>query len=246
VTTDTPSVNDSTQASMPIRASRQAGLAPLTQRLDAQNASNKPKPPPARESSTLSVSNWRATRSRPAPSATRTAISRCRAAARREQEVGDVRAGDEQDKRDRAQQHEQRPLHVADDLLVQADQGQNTLALALALALAAPSRRRSPWLNTLRDCSQLGLRLLERHTGFNRAIAFRNLTPPASVRSLMPLHLFHQRQRNPKLKPFWILKARRKNAHDGVTLLVQRDRPVQHGRSPPNRSAEAVSENDRL
>src|SRR5256885_4526411 len=47
-----------------------------------QNASNKPKPPPARESSTLSVSNWRATRSRPAPSATRTAISGCRAAAR--------------------------------------------------------------------------------------------------------------------------------------------------------------------
>ncbi len=100
----------------------------------------------------------------------------------REQEVGDVRAGDEQDKRDRAQQHEQRSLHIADDLLVQADQGQNplaTLAVAtLAVAIAAPSRRRSPWLNTLRDCSQLGLRLLERHTGFQSSDRFQKPHAP--------------------------------------------------------------------
>src|SRR6266498_5992359 len=56
-----------------------------------------------------------------------------------------------------------------------------------------------------------------------------------------------KRQRNPKLKPFWILKARRKNAHDGVTLLVQRDRPAQHVRvTAKSALPEAVSENGRL
>src|SRR6266545_2103372 len=96
----------------------------------------------------------------------------------RQQEIGNIRAGDKQDKRDRAEQHEQHSLHIADDLLVQADQRQDTLAVAAALTLAAPraaaaptratarSRRRSPWLTTLRDGSQLGLRLLKRHTGF--------------------------------------------------------------------------------
>src|SRR6185295_13648738 len=93
-------------------------------------------------------------------------LSRGRA---RELEVGHVRAGDEQDKRDRAQQHEQRSLHISDDLLVQADQRQNILAVAAPLTLTttfagaaprpgtvAPSLRRFAWLNTLRDCSQFG------------------------------------------------------------------------------------------
>ena len=57
---------------------------------------------------------------------------------------------------------------------------------------------------------------------------------------------FTKRQRNPKLKPFWILKARRKYAHDGVTLLVQRDRPAQHVRvAAKSALPEAVSENGR-
>ena len=41
-------------------------------------ATRRPTPPPARPRSTLSVSSWRATRPRPAPSARRMAISRCR------------------------------------------------------------------------------------------------------------------------------------------------------------------------
>jgi len=40
--------------------------------------------------------------------------------------------------------------------------------------------------------------------------------------------------------------VRRKNAHDGVTLLVQRDRPVQHVRvAAKSALPEAVSENGR-
>src|SRR5213080_3850587 len=58
---------------------------------------------------------------------------------------------------------------------------------------------------------------------------------------------FTKRHWSPKLKRFGILKARRKNAYDGVTLLVQRDRPAQHI-SVAAKSAlpEAVSENGRL
>src|SRR5262245_5353854 len=187
-----------------------------------QNAANKPKPPPASESRTLSVSNWRPIRSRPAPSAART-----------------------------AQQHEQPSLHLADHLLVQPSQRQNRLAPAapapLAPALAEPNRRRFGWLNTLRDCSQLGLRLLERHAGFQSSNGFHKphaftKTPkgsPACTR-------FTKRQRNPKLKPFWILKARRKNAHDDVTLLVQCDRAPEHVRvAAKSALPEAVSENGR-
>src|SRR5690349_12596307 len=121
---------------------------------------------------------------------------------------------------------------------MQADQGQVTLlAPALALALAAPrtrnvapSRRRCPRLNTLRDGSQLGLRLLEGHTGFQSSDGFEK--PHAFTilgkGSSPACTCFTKRQRSPKLKPFWILKARRKNAHDGVTLLVQGDRPIQN------------------
>ncbi len=49
------------------------------------------------------------------------------------------------------------------------------------------------------------------------------------------------------MKRFGILKARRKNGHDGVTLLVQRDRPAQHARvAAKSTLPEAVSENGRL
>src|SRR2546429_2623454 len=54
-----------------------------------------------------------------------------------------------------------------------------------------------------------------------------------------------KRQRSPKLKSFWILKARRKNAHDGVTLLVQCDRPAQHVRvAAKSALPEAVSRSE--
>ena len=62
-----------------------------------------------------------------------------------------------------------------------------------------------------------------------------------------PCIRFAERQRSPKLERFGILKARGKNAHDRIALLVQRDRPVQHGRvAAKSALPEAVSENGRL
>lgn len=46
------------------------------------HASTRPRAAPSRASSVLSISHWRAIRNRPAPMASRTAISRCRADAR--------------------------------------------------------------------------------------------------------------------------------------------------------------------
>src|SRR5205814_5765983 len=101
-------------------------------------------------------------------------------------------------------------------------------ALAARPGIAARSRGRSSWLNALRNCLQLGLRLLKRHAGFQSSNGFQKHHAFTMHHEGSPR--FTKRQRNPKLKPFWIFKARRKNAHDGVTLLVQRDRPSQHGR----------------
>ena len=61
-------------------------------------ASARPAMPPTSESSTLSVSSCRTSRPRLAPSASRTASSRRRAAPR-QQQVGDVRARDQQHRR---------------------------------------------------------------------------------------------------------------------------------------------------
>jgi hypothetical protein len=65
----------------------------------------------------LSVSSCRTMRMRSAPSARRTAISPLRPDGARQQQVGDVHAGDEQHERDGALQHEQRRPHAADALL---------------------------------------------------------------------------------------------------------------------------------
>src|SRR5207248_4357482 len=146
------------------------------------------------------------------------------------------------------QQHEQRSLHIADDLLVQTDQRQNTLAALAALAarpgIAAPSRCRSSWLDALRNGLQLGLRLLKRHAGFQSSNGFQKHHAFTMNHEGSPR--FTQRQRSPKLESFWILKARRTNAHDGVTLLVQCDRPIQNiWVATKSALPEALSENDR-
>ncbi len=83
MTTETKSVKAITGASMPISSARGSspGLSATTERTP-QYASSRPSTPPASASSRLSVSSWRTSRSRLAPSAVRTAISFERAAAR--------------------------------------------------------------------------------------------------------------------------------------------------------------------
>ena len=81
-------------------------------------------------SSTLSVSSCRTMRQRLAPSARRIAISRRRAAALREQQVGDVRAGDQQHRADDAAEQRRHRSHL--------------------LPLAADRRRRSAHGPTIR------------------------------------------------------------------------------------------------
>src|SRR5262245_49405153 len=77
-----------------------------------------PTAPPKSAISALSVSNCRINRPRPAPSAARTAISFRRPAAR-EQQAGDVGAGDEQDQTHRADQYPQGFFHGADQVIVE-------------------------------------------------------------------------------------------------------------------------------
>ena len=63
-------------------------------------------------------------RARPAPSTAR-GRSRCRVT-ERQQQVGDIRAGDQQHEPDRAEQHVERPLHVPGERAAQRDDGQRS------------------------------------------------------------------------------------------------------------------------
>ena len=83
VSTEASSVKPSTVPSTPISLPR--GIKEwlkLSSSSTPHTASSKPSPPPTRARNMLSVSNWRTSRQRPAPSAARTAISRCRSAMR--------------------------------------------------------------------------------------------------------------------------------------------------------------------
>ena len=103
-----------------IRGAMRRGMTP-TSECTPNCDSNRPSAPPPTESSRLSVSSWRTRRPRPAPSATRTAISRCAVGAAHEQKVRDVRARDEQHDRDRAVEHKQQRPNRADELVAQGN-----------------------------------------------------------------------------------------------------------------------------
>ena len=81
-------------------------------------AISSPRPAPASERSTLSVSNCRTKRARLAPSAERTANSAARRGAG-QQKIGDVRAGDQQDQTHGAQQQQKRSADVPNDFLLE-------------------------------------------------------------------------------------------------------------------------------
>ncbi len=100
-------------------------------------------------------------RARLAPSATRTAISFCRPTRAREQQVGDIRAGNQQDERDGAEQHQQRRPDVLHELILRAGDERANI------------RDSSPGCSRFelqRDRVHLDPRLLERHAALSRAI----------------------------------------------------------------------------
>ena len=81
-------------------------------------------------------------RSREAPSAVRIAISRARVAARARSKIGDVGAGDQQNERDRAEQHQEHRPKAADHLLVHRDQGHAGVLVRLRILLLQAERDR--------------------------------------------------------------------------------------------------------
>ena len=121
---------------------------------------HRPSAPPISDSSRLSVRSWRMMRTRSAPSARRTAISRRRAGRARQQQIRDVHAGDEQHEPDGAQQHQQRPPSRRADLLF--------LERNRVDALAA-IRSWIGLLETLREPIERAARLRERHPGLQPA-----------------------------------------------------------------------------
>ena len=114
----------------------------------------RPTPPLMKASSRLSTINWRTMRHLVAPSATRTAISRDRMRRARQQQVGDVRAGDEQHERDGAHQ---RPEHGADLRAEHALHERRRIRRHVLVGVLVLLRQ-------LRgDVGELAARLLERH-----------------------------------------------------------------------------------
>ena len=96
---------------------------------------------PAASTSASTSSCWK-TRARPAPSAERIASSLRRPSAAREQQVADVRARDQQDQRDRGEQHQQRRPDVADDQLLQRNHRRAPAGVLLRILALEPRRDR--------------------------------------------------------------------------------------------------------
>jgi hypothetical protein len=71
-----------------------------------------------------------------------------------EQQVGDVRARDQQHQRDRTEQDEHRPPHVADDLIDQGHDADGERSIPLVFVADSSGNH-----------ADVGLRLLERHAG---------------------------------------------------------------------------------
>ena len=94
----------------------------------------------------LSIANWRVSRRPLAPSADLTATSRAPRHAAREQQVGDVGAGDEQDQADGREEHEQRrPYRAEDDVGKRLDEDAAGPVLRdSALELRGDARRAPP------------------------------------------------------------------------------------------------------
>ena len=107
VSADTSSANTSTGRLSAISDSSGIVSGGTSERIAGSPAyaSSVPSAPAASERMRLSVSSCRTRRPRPAPSAARTVISRCRARGPRQQQIRDVRAGDQQQQADRAEQH---------------------------------------------------------------------------------------------------------------------------------------------
>ena len=97
-------------------------------------ASRTPSAPPATDSTTLSVSNWRSTRARPAPTDMRSAISRRLAVARAICKIGHISASDQQQKADGPGEQPQAGLHLArrhrDVHIVAQDGGESLLRVS--------------------------------------------------------------------------------------------------------------------
>ena len=92
-------------------------------------------------SSTLSVNNWRTRRCHPAPSAVRMATSFWRPVARVSRRLATLAHAISSTSRHRAEQHQHRAAHVADDLIEQRHHADGERAVALVFV--ANARRRS-------------------------------------------------------------------------------------------------------
>ena len=116
----TPNVKSSTNGSTAtsLVRGRLVGYARISA-CTPTRASNTPSAPPAIDNSTPSVMNCRSSRPRLAPSAVRTANSRWRRLGARQQQVGEIRAGDEQHEADGRLQHPDRAARAAEHLVLQ-------------------------------------------------------------------------------------------------------------------------------
>ena len=108
-----------------------------------QYATTNPTAPAATPSSRLSARSCRNSRPRPAPSAARTAISCRRPVARASSRLATLTHAISSTSVTARNQHQQRRLHVADELLPERHQ-QDALVLVRLLDTPAPGRRRSP------------------------------------------------------------------------------------------------------
>jgi hypothetical protein len=127
------------------------------------------------------VRSWRTSRHRLAPSARRTAISAAPPARARQEEIGHVRAADEQHERDGERQHGRRLAQVARQVVAQDLDGDAAVGVRVGVLGGEAAR----------DRVEVGARLGERHAGAQPPVHHQVVAAAAA--------LLLERQRHPQL-----------------------------------------------
>ena len=145
----------------------------------------------------------------------------------RQQQVGDVRAGDQQHEADGRHQHDQRSPHVADHLLAQRHDAEREAAVRRIDVRMTGAKAR-------RQRGHLRLRLLERRAGPELrhdvvVLAAADLRRVGSERQRQQhLRIGDDAERGQRLLAQ--RERRLQHAHDLCRLAVEHDRPADHGR----------------
>ena len=181
------------------------------------HAASRPRTPPPTESSRLSVSNWRSSRQRDAPTARRTAISFLPAHGAGQQKVGEIGAGDHQHQADGGQDHRAHAQHgTAPFRIVHEGCGVHQKRSLAAGVLA---------IHTGGDYREVGAGGGKGDAGLQAAGHFEpaHVGVGEVIPALVPLLVYGERRPDVRADDARAAEAFGRDTHDGVAAAIEHD-----------------------